>query len=85
MNEKLYKKLVGKAMEMDLEKNDVLWNSGGLIMWQNDMKRLIQETAKECLSEIERCTYRNGDTEHNRALGMAWDNIKEKFGVESSS
>jgi hypothetical protein len=38
----------------------------------------------DCMIEIERLGIRNGYTEHNRALGAAWQAISDKFGVKST-
>ena len=40
-----------------------------------------EAVAKDCLIEVQRCTLRNGDTEHNRALSKAMLAISKKFGV----
>jgi hypothetical protein len=44
-------------------------------------ERFAELIAKDCLIEVQRCTLRNGDTEHNRALSKAMLAISKKFGV----
>lgn len=50
-----------------------------------DLNDEIEEFAKaivrDCIIQIQRCTLRNGDTEHNRALSKAMAAISEKYGV----
>ena len=40
-----------------------------------------EAVVKDCIIQIQRCTLRNGDTEHNRALSKAMAAISEKYGV----
>ena len=37
---------------------------------------------KDCIIELERCTLRNGNSEHNLALYEAMSRIRNKFGME---
>lgn len=48
MNEELVKRLIGNASENDFFKNQVLWNSGGVIFHKEDMIRLIGLVMEEC-------------------------------------
>lgn len=63
----------------------VLDKEGKVIDPLEGLSIFAQLIVKECLAEIERCGTRSGDTEHNLALRMAWHNIKDKFGLETSS
>ena len=40
-----------------------------------------EAVVRDCIIQIQRCTLRNGDTEHNRALSKAMAAISEKYGV----
>ena len=40
-----------------------------------------EAVVRDCIIEVQRCTLRNGDTEHNRALSKAMLAISKKFGV----
>lgn len=54
MNEELVKRLIGDASENDFFKNQVLWNSGGVIFHKQDMIRLIECVVKECVNLVEK-------------------------------
>ena len=47
----------------------------------DELQEFAELIAKDCLIEVQRCTLRNGDTEHNRALSKAMLAISKKFGV----
>ena len=47
----------------------------------DELQEFAELIAKDCLIQIQRCTLRNGDTEHNRALSKAMAAISEKYGV----
>ena len=45
-------------------------------------QKLAELIVKHCIIELERCTLRNGNSEHNLALYEAMSRIRHKFGVE---
>lgn len=47
-----------------------------------DYEKFAKLVVLECCHNVMRCTYRNGDSEHNRALHMAVDQIKKDFGLD---
>jgi hypothetical protein len=40
-----------------------------------------EAVVRDCIIQIQRCTLRNGDTEHNRALSRAMEVIAKKYGI----
>lgn len=52
MNEELVKQLIGSASEHDFFKNQVLWNSGGVIFHKEDMIRLVELVVEECVRVV---------------------------------
>jgi hypothetical protein len=75
MNEELIQKLYDQSKVI----RKTSWGDEATYFDYNKFAELI---VMECRAEVERCTIRNGDTEHNRALGMAWDAINKRFGVK---
>lgn len=41
-----------------------------------------EAVVRDCIIELERCTLRNGNSEHNLALYKAMSKIRNKFGME---
>ncbi len=45
-------------------------------------EKFAELIVKDCIIELERCTLRNGNSEHNLALYEAMSRIRNKFGME---
>lgn len=73
--------MLQEMYEKSLEQRNTEWGDNVTFFNHHKYAELV---ARECMIEIERLTIRNGDTEHNRALGAAWQAISDKFGVKST-
>ena len=47
-----------------------------------ELEEFAELIVKHCIIELERCTLRNGNSEHNLALYEAMSRIRNKFGME---
>lgn len=86
MNENLAKRIIGSASKNDFFKNQVLWNSGGVIFHKEDMFRLIELTIRECAEVLRESKYQIAETDYydgfNEGLEYSANRIEELFGIE---
>ena len=77
MNKELVKSLILQAMDMDPEGNDILYNSGGMILHRSDAEALVNIVVHECIGIVEREFWSDP-----HEVYAALDLIKARFGIE---
>lgn len=77
MNKELLNRLIKKAANLEQTTIQV----DNFAFHASDFEKFAELIVEECINDCVRCTYRHGDSEHNRALMMAVEEIKKHFRV----